>query len=144
MSGQGASRRRLGIIIGVRKSLTPSAETDRLNAYATTFAAAPRGRPFSWQAGSLARSELPIDDDPSAWNLLLADPQRPDRKPVLVMGAARCFPDRHEPVKRFENANRSRYVSVPDLAFKGPRRVRPSFKLNLKLGLTPRPLQGGP
>src|SRR5208337_4875306 len=64
----------------------------------------------------LRRLELAIDDDRSARNLFLADPERPHRQPVLVMGAARCFPDRHELVERFENADRSGYVSVPDLA----------------------------
>ena len=43
----------------------------------------PLVRPFS-----LHRPKLPINDHPSARNLFLADPQRPDRKPVLVMRAA--------------------------------------------------------
>jgi len=60
-------------------------------------------------------SKLPINDDPSARNLLLADPKRPHRQPVLIPGQAVSFADRHELVGRFENANRSRYVSVPDL-----------------------------
>ena len=32
--------------------------------------------------------EFPIHDDPSAGNLFLADPERPNSQPVLVMGAA--------------------------------------------------------
>ncbi len=55
-------------------------------------------RPMSaWRIRSLRETsrlallswpKLPIHDDPAALDLFLADPQRPDREPVLVMGAA--------------------------------------------------------
>jgi hypothetical protein len=68
-------------------------------------------------AVSLPWPELPISDDPTADELLLVDPQSPHRQPVLIPGQAVSFADRHELVERFENADRSGYVSVPNGAF---------------------------
>jgi len=65
---------------------------------------------------SLRRPKLPVYNDPSARNLLLADPKRPHRQPVLIPGQAVSFADRHEFVGRFENSDRAGYVTVPDLA----------------------------
>ncbi len=58
--------------------------------------------------------KLPIHDHPPSGNLFLADPERPHRQPVLVMGAAGCLPDRHERVERFENADRAGCLTVLD------------------------------
>src|SRR5208337_3342705 len=44
----------------------------------------------------------------------LADPERPNRQPVLVMSAARCLADRHGLVDRFEHPDRAGDVSVAD------------------------------
>jgi len=43
---------------------------------------------MSTEPASLYQPKPPINDDPSVRNLFLADPERPHRKPVLVMGAA--------------------------------------------------------
>jgi hypothetical protein len=65
---------------------------------------------------SLRRHELPIDDHPSARNLLLADPESPNGQRLLIPGQAVCFADRHELVARFENPDRAGHGIVPDLA----------------------------
>ena len=67
-------------------------------------------------AVSLRRSKLPIDNDPSARNLLLADPECPHREPFLIPGQAVRFAKRHRLGRRLENPGRSRYGIVPDLA----------------------------
>ncbi len=67
-------------------------------------------------AVSLRRSKLPIDDDPSARYLFLADSDRPHGQPVLIPSHAVRFTDRHELVERFENSDRAGYVTVADLA----------------------------
>jgi len=65
-------------------------------------------------AVSLRWSKLPIDDDPSARNLFLADSERPHGQPVLIPSHAVRFPDRHEPVERFENSDRAGHLPVTD------------------------------
>ena len=62
------------------------------------------------------QSKLPIDDDPSARNLFLADPERPHGQPVLIPCRAVRFPDRHGLVGCLESTYRARYVSVMNLA----------------------------
>jgi len=67
-------------------------------------------------AFSLRRSELPVDDDPEPWYLLLTDPQRPYRKLIRVVVPARCLADRHERVECFKNTDRAGDLDVADRA----------------------------
>jgi len=48
---------------------------------------------YDLTTGSFGLSKLPIDDDPSPGDPLLADPEGPHCQPVLVMAAARWFAD---------------------------------------------------
>jgi hypothetical protein len=70
------------------------------NGQLSVWALSPRPLPFL-----LRQPELPIDGDPSAGYLFLADSQGPHRQAVFVNGAARCFVDRHEVVECSENAD---------------------------------------
>jgi hypothetical protein len=66
-------------------------------------------RPFSTR-----RPKLPINDHPPSRNLLLTDPERPHRQPVLIPGQAVSLADRHGLARRFENADRAGNLPVAD------------------------------
>ena len=68
---------------------------------------------------SLHWSELPIDDDPPAGQLLAVNRQRPHREPLLVPGATHRHPDRHVVLWRFEHPDRPRNARVPILHWPG-------------------------
>jgi hypothetical protein len=56
---------------------------------------------------SIARPELPINDDPPARDLLIAYPQHADSEPLLIPRWTARLANRHGLVERFENADRS-------------------------------------